>query len=129
MELTEERVREIVREEMAAAVQPRAKATTDPRVREIMLWLEQSLGYVPQPYGKNAKAVKMMLKTGYSPDEIGRCWDALKATPFWSAKALGMEKVAEQIGEWKKHSANGAGAIPAWEAERARLAGRTLSLT
>ena len=69
-------------------------------VKELMKRFELRLGYVPRPYGAQAKAAKSMLADGYTEDDVMGCWESLKRDPFWAVKSLSLVVVQREIGEW-----------------------------
>jgi hypothetical protein len=76
----------------------------NPLIKTTMDTLESIREFPSGNYAAEARAVKLMLDQGYVPDDILLCYQDMKKDKFWTAKALMMNSVAKQIGEWKKAS-------------------------
>ena len=80
----------------------RKQVPPDPRVKEIIILLEEERGYASSCVGAEAKALKWMLAHGSSPEEILSCWRGMLQETYWQEKPIHMMSVAKEIGEWKK---------------------------
>lgn len=73
----------------------------DPRVKEVMLALEERRGFVSPRHAAECKAVKNMLRR-HSSEEIMACYESERGRAFWQDKALYMMNVDGQIDFWKQ---------------------------
>jgi hypothetical protein len=71
------------------------------QIKELFAALKERRGYNYPNHSAEAKAIRWMLREGYTPDDILGCYDKLKRKPFWEEKTLAMMSVQKEIGEWK----------------------------
>ena len=76
------------------------KKTPDPRIKEILDLISNTIGYPIPFYTKEAVAVKRALGLGYSPEQFLDCWQQLKSGRFWRTQWLPLTKVVENLGEF-----------------------------
>lgn len=69
---------------------------------EVFQQVQELRGYPSGNAGAEGRAVKTMLKQGYTPYEIVQCYSHLKGEHFWTMRNLPLMTVATQIGEWRK---------------------------
>ena len=65
--------------------------------------IDKLRGYKPPKRNAEAKAIRNMLKNGYTPDQILKTWETLKQDKFWQDKELFMMSVETQIGAISKN--------------------------
>ena len=71
--------------------------------QQVFKEIQEVRGYPSGNAAAEGKAIKAMLRVGYSAAEIVDCYKHLKTDHFWDSKALSLMTVATQIGEWKKN--------------------------
>jgi len=68
--------------------------------KKVMDWYQEELGYTIPNGGMEGKAVKWMLKEGFTPEKIQGCYRYLKSDSYWQDKHLSLTKVKTEIGAW-----------------------------
>ncbi len=74
------------------------KKTYKEEITSLIGYLSKKLGGVRFPnYGKQARAVKSMLDSGYSEDDIRWAVDSMLANTWWRENSFDMKNVADEI--------------------------------
>lgn len=67
-------------------------------LKQVFSGIDKLRGYKPPKRSAEAKSIRKMLISGYTPEQILKTWETLKRDNFWKDKELYMMSVETQIG-------------------------------
>lgn len=75
--------------------------------KEILAAYVEACGYKPASYGQEATYAKKCAAAGYTPADVVRAYQILKAQAFWSSKHLSLATVYKEIPALRQYAENG----------------------
>lgn len=75
-------------------------------VNKLVKWAELKMGHEFTTKIKQKSAIKKMLSTKHSIEEIQKEWDRLSVDSYWSSKGLDFSIVSNEIGKFKNEIIN-----------------------
>lgn len=81
---------------------PKRKPTSDPQAQAAwemyLAKIDQYEGSTAINFGRERKAINQLVKLGWTAEQIGACFDLMKADDFWASKHLSAQSLGAQIG-------------------------------